>query len=70
MNILDSFPGGSCYLVLAACLFVIACSNERAADTNADGGTILMAKNTRPLTDIKYESSPERVARGKYLTDA
>jgi len=34
-----------------------------------ESDTILLAINTRPLTDITFESTPERLKRGEYLTN-
>ncbi|MDX1627271.1 MAG: hypothetical protein R3345_01155 [Fulvivirga sp.] len=36
---------------------------------NSDSSEILQAKYSRPLTDLTYDSTPERLARGKYLIE-
>jgi mono/diheme cytochrome c family protein len=38
--------------------------------SNPEENTILLATNTRPLRDIKFKSTPERIKRGQYLTNS
>jgi len=60
------------YLILIILIsFVVLSCSKKAAESNSEstGSTILKAKFARPLTDVRYESNPERIARGKYLTE-
>ena len=58
-------------LFLAALLIVNGCS-EKKPDKTAGGQEevyLTAGLKVRPLTDVKFESTPERIARGKYLTN-
>jgi len=58
-------------IIILFTFLIISCSKPAEEKTDeTDGSEILMAKNARPLTDIKYESTPERLSRGKYLTNS
>ena len=51
-------------------LVLISCSmNPPEVKTDVSKSPILMAKYSRPLKDLTYEASPERLSRGKYLTE-
>jgi mono/diheme cytochrome c family protein len=64
--------GFSLMLALACCSCgkhaksdeTVALTGEASADSS-----ILMATSTRPLTNIKFEPTPQRLERGKYLTN-
>lgn len=58
-------------LAVVFVFLIFSCTQQTKKETEKeeDNG-ILMATNSRPLTDIKYESTPERIARGKYLVEA
>jgi mono/diheme cytochrome c family protein len=44
-------------------------ATDAVAEATVAGSPILMATSTRPLTDIKFEPTPQRLERGKYLTN-
>lgn len=53
---------------------ISSCLNREASgasveSTESDEAEILMATKTRPLTDIKFSSTPERLKRGEYLAN-
>jgi mono/diheme cytochrome c family protein len=50
---------------LAVVIGLSNCTGEKEEET-----LILLASNSRPLTDIKFESSPKRIERGEYLTNS
>src|SRR6516225_7135200 len=60
-------------IVMVLFTFVIAgsCMKSKRAQEKyyEEADTILLATNTRPLTDIKFESTPERLKRGEYLAN-
>lgn len=51
-------------IILLAGIFIATCSDKKQADEKT---TILLSKHARPLTDIKFASSPGRIKRGEYL---
>lgn len=61
--------------VFTGCLLMLvffACSTGSSTVpevTEEEGNTILKAANVRPLKDVKYELTPGRIAKGKYLTE-
>lgn len=42
---------------------------SRCATEEEEKSTILLATNTRPLTDVKFETSEKRIKRGEYLAN-
>jgi mono/diheme cytochrome c family protein len=70
--------GGKLTLLTQICAIVIfavvsACStnttNKVVVDDQQESYNILQASHARPLTDVKYEATDERIARGKYLME-
>jgi len=72
-NVTDLRPlVNSCISILM--LFIIfSCSPGSTPSTESeveeDDSTILKTKNARQLTDVKFESTSARIARGKYLME-
>ncbi len=59
-----------CALAILCLQFCTGVSPDSAdSDEAVKSGTILKAKYSRELTDVVFESTPERLARGKYLTE-
>ncbi|PWT95121.1 MAG: hypothetical protein C5B52_18735 [Bacteroidetes bacterium] len=58
-------------LIIIGCIvLVVACQQQKPAPIKKElSGKILVSKFARPLTDIKFASSPERLERGKYLVN-
>jgi mono/diheme cytochrome c family protein len=58
-------------LVVLLCAFALlqSCANQTSPEEQPDAYTILKATNLRPLKDVTYESTPQRIARGKYLME-
>lgn len=51
-------------------LFACSSGSPDGQDTVMDtDSTILKSVNARPLREVKFEITPERIARGKYLTE-
>ncbi|XOV94730.1 MAG: c-type cytochrome [Bacteroidota bacterium] len=61
-------PSGQMTVISLLLTLFFSCSSPTSAPT-IPTSAILPAEYARPLTDITYESTPERIARGKYLTD-
>ncbi len=61
------------YVVLigaALSFLLVRCGDNPPKDTPAANAIYINAGlKARPLTDVKFESTPERIARGKYLTN-
>jgi mono/diheme cytochrome c family protein len=59
--------------VFTITLGLFACSAGSTSTTEApieeENTGILKATNLRPLRELKFESTPERIARGRYLTE-
>ena len=65
MKILYSLP-----IPILVFVFITGCSKEADKTSEEKPEVYLTAGlKARPLTDIKFESTPERIARGKYLTN-
>ena len=59
------------FLTLLLIFLAFSCSKNNHDDTlSQQPSQILQAKFSRPLTDVKFISSPERIARGKYLVES
>ncbi|MGI8599753.1 MAG: c-type cytochrome, partial [Chitinophagaceae bacterium] len=59
-----------CFIIVFIAVFIFffyQCSTTKV-ELEEDTG-ILLATNTRPLRDIKYERTAERIERGEYLTN-
>ena len=58
-------------LFLAALLIINGCSEKEPDKTAGEKEEVYLTAGlkARPLTDVKFESTPERIARGKYLTN-
>jgi mono/diheme cytochrome c family protein len=52
------------FVFSTAVIFLSQCATEEEEKSN-----ILLATNTRPLRDVKFEATPERIKRGDYLTN-
>ena len=62
----------SCLFILVIFIFFTYSSNSTPAselEVEEEDSTILKAIHARQLTDVKFESTPERIARGKYLME-
>jgi mono/diheme cytochrome c family protein len=55
-------------LIFVALTGLIGLSNF--SPESVEDGTILLATNTRPLTDVKFKATPARIKRGEYLTNS
>lgn len=53
-------------LILVTSVFIIRCSQQ---DSSVVKSNILASKHARPLRDIRFTSSPERIERGSYLAN-
>jgi mono/diheme cytochrome c family protein len=56
------------HLVILAFSTVVICLSQCATE-GEEKSTVLLATNTRPLTDVKFEATGERIKRGEYLTN-
>ncbi len=58
-------------IVLSLILLITGCDSKEPdkASGEKDEMYVTAGLKTRPLTDIKFESTPQRIARGKYLTE-
>jgi mono/diheme cytochrome c family protein len=56
-------------LSLISIFSIAVISLTRCATEKEEKSTILLATSTRPLRDVKFESTPERIKRGEYLTN-
>jgi mono/diheme cytochrome c family protein len=56
-------------LVNVLLLFLLMCFSKCTVVKNEEESSILMASNTRPLTDVKFESTRKRLERGEYLAN-
>ena len=59
-------------LFLLSIIFLItSCSKKESDKTSGEQEEVYITAGlkVRPLTDVKFESTPERIARGKYLTE-
>ena len=52
-------------------LSIVGCSNKKPGEAAGEKGEVYITAGlkARPLTDVKFKSTPERIARGKYLTN-
>ncbi|MGC4023459.1 MAG: c-type cytochrome [Cyclobacteriaceae bacterium] len=58
-------------LVVLICIVTISCNQSKYAEDKYKDelDTVFLATNTRALTNIKFESTPERLKRGEYLAN-
>jgi len=56
-------------LMVITGIVIASCSTTTDSGKEADNPGILKAKHARPLTDVRYEATPERIAWGKYLME-
>jgi len=59
-------------LFVVSVFFLIAgCSDKEPDKLSGEKNEIYLTAGlkARPLTEVKFESTPERIARGKYLTE-
>jgi len=59
-------------LIAFSIIFIIGgCSKDESDKTSGEKEEVFLTAGlkVRPLTDIKFESTPERIARGKYLAE-
>lgn len=56
-------------LIFCAFLITTCTGNFDESEVQSTTSTILEASHSRPLTDVTFAITPERIARGKYLAD-
>ena len=59
-------------LIAFSLVFLISgCTSEESDNPSEEKGEVYITAGlkARPLTDVKFESTPERIARGKYLAE-
>ena len=54
-------------MLLAFSIFIITCTENKSSSTTA--GNVLVSKYARPLKDVKFTATPQRIERGKYLAN-
>ena len=59
------------FLIIGCIALIIACDQKQKPQATKKEliSPILVSKYARPLTDIKFASSPERLKRGEYLVN-
>lgn len=61
----------SVFLAIAVLFVITGCSKDESDKAGDEKPEVYLTAGlkVRPLTDVKFESTPERIARGKYLTN-
>ena len=58
------------YHVFIVAFTIVVVSLSNCSGEKEEDNLILLASNTRALTEVKFEASPERIKRGEYLTNS